>query len=362
MILVVISIFSLNQYFFSEANSPFWLAIFYNNFAPLWYLAGPLLLWYTRSLIKDEIRFYRIDILHLVPFLIHFIGILPYLISPFDHKLSVAQQLLQDASNLKSIRSNWLVPLEVNLVARPLLLIAYSCASIFLFHRHVTDRLRNKTVFSETHGGQVRRWFYVFTGIMLIISVNYLIAGYQFIQFTLPGRSFYTLPMALTNSFLIGLLPVMLVIFPEVIYGLPRNKRKTEQATSEVKSEKTETLNENDYFLQIRQQIEEFMEREKPYLNPDFSVEDLSRLIHVPRHHIYYCLNNVIGKKFTTLKTTCRVEYAKKLLLGSDLERFTIDSIGQQSGFASRSSFYSAFREITGYTPTEFLQQSGRIG
>lgn len=35
----------------------------------------------------------------------------------------------------------------------------------------------------------------------------------------------------------------------------------------------------------------------------------------------------------------------------------TIEAIGQQAGFASKSSFFTAFKEATGQTPQQYLSE-----
>jgi AraC-like DNA-binding protein len=37
--------------------------------------------------------------------------------------------------------------------------------------------------------------------------------------------------------------------------------------------------------------------------------------------------------------------------------KITIEAIGKQSGFKTRSHFYTVFKEKTGFTPTEYLEQ-----
>jgi AraC-like DNA-binding protein len=102
------------------------------------------------------------------------------------------------------------------------------------------------------------------------------------------------------------------------------------------------------------------MDREKPYLRQDFSIEELAEMLGVPRHHLYYCFNNVLKKKFVVLRMEYRIMEVKKCLLEADLETTTLEAIGGSCGFASRSAFYRIFTEQVGCSPGEFIEQHKR--
>ncbi len=53
-----------------------------------------------------------------------------------------------------------------------------------------------------------------------------------------------------------------------------------------------------------------------------------------------------------------RVEQAKTLLLDPEYENYTITSIGLESGFNSKSTFYTVFKKYSGSTPVEFKNKS----
>jgi len=50
------------------------------------------------------------------------------------------------------------------------------------------------------------------------------------------------------------------------------------------------------------------------------------------------------------------VEHAKELLKNGLTGTITIDGIGVDSGFKSRSTFYEAFKAETGMTPSQYLE------
>jgi AraC-like DNA-binding protein len=265
---------------------------------------------------------------------------------------------------------NWLVSVEVNLIARPVSLILYSAYSLYSFVGHSSALNQKDNPVPMGQGKNFKRWYFAFSTILLVLGTNYLLAGIQFMAADDDSASFYKLTFASINTFLISFLPVLLLVFPDVIYGLPRRKTSEPTAATGSKAEvpkKESDLSEllskpeiNPYFEELANRVMKCFEQDKMFLDPDFSVDRLALKIEVPRHHVYYLFNSIIGQKFTVLKNNYRVRHAQELLRKTDLTRFTIDSVGEQSGFSSRSNFYSCFREVTGQSPTDFLQAEGK--
>ncbi len=70
-----------------------------------------------------------------------------------------------------------------------------------------------------------------------------------------------------------------------------------------------------------------------------------------------YCITFLLNTKFSKLKNQLRVQHAIELLTESNLSTLTIESVGKQSGFKTRSNFYTAFKEETGVTPNEYSKK-----
>jgi AraC-like DNA-binding protein len=101
-----------------------------------------------------------------------------------------------------------------------------------------------------------------------------------------------------------------------------------------------------------------YIEKNKPYLNSKFSIDDIAEEINIPKHHVGYCFNNIIKTKFTSIRNDFRIEHAKRLLLSPQVEIMTIEGIGFESGLASKSSLFSVFKESTGLSPYNFIKQN----
>jgi AraC-like DNA-binding protein len=50
-----------------------------------------------------------------------------------------------------------------------------------------------------------------------------------------------------------------------------------------------------------------------------------------------------------------RIEHAIELIKNQAHTNLTVEAVGMQSGFKSRSTFYAAFKEYTQQSPAEFL-------
>lgn len=114
---------------------------------------------------------------------------------------------------------------------------------------------------------------------------------------------------------------------------------------------KTSTLSQADQ-QKIISKIEHLMAGQKPYLNSSFSLPELADQINEPVHNVSQAINDGLGKNFFELIACYRVEEAKRLLIEN--LHIKIEEIAEQVGYSSKSSFNTAFKKNTGYTPSEY--------
>ena len=96
------------------------------------------------------------------------------------------------------------------------------------------------------------------------------------------------------------------------------------------------------------------MAGEKPYLDSSFSLPGLAKQLGVSTHHLSQILNEEIGGGFFDITASYRIAEAQKLLLSEDNNHLKIEEIAEKVGYNSKSAFNTAFRKITGQTPSEY--------
>ncbi len=57
---------------------------------------------------------------------------------------------------------------------------------------------------------------------------------------------------------------------------------------------------------------------------------------------------------FSNFVNDFRIKYAAEILLDDNYKNFTIEAIGNLSGFSSKSAFNATFKKIIGVTPSEY--------
>ena len=102
----------------------------------------------------------------------------------------------------------------------------------------------------------------------------------------------------------------------------------------------------------LMQRICRLMESEQLYLNKSLKLSDLSLQLGVNKNYVSACINNQRGCSFSHFVNTCRVEHAQKLL--REHPDIGLSTLADQCGFSSESSFFRAFKAITGKTPREW--------
>lgn len=104
----------------------------------------------------------------------------------------------------------------------------------------------------------------------------------------------------------------------------------------------------------LLQNLIQIMEEEKPYLQPQIVINDLVKRLGTNRNYLSQIINDNFDTNFNNFINEYRVKEARKLILKSEYQQYTIEAIGQIVGFHSKASFNSAFKKFTGVTPSFF--------
>lgn len=341
-ILVILSAHGLTHYFTDPSQSDFLLALFYGNLTPFWLLPGPLLYFYFRSvLFPSKSKWSVIDLLHFIPFVIQLINIFPYLISSFDYKLQVAHAIHLDLNSLHTNNINTLCSFKASLLSRPLIMLVYLVWCSLLMVR------QNGSV-----GKSKNNWLIFFLIGLLIPTVTYLYIALNLFDEPILSISIENYSTYFISGLAYIALPIILIcIYPEVLYGIRPTKWVLAERVADL------TKEERADFQDLAKKIEQYCHKEKPYLQPTFEIADLARAIQVSPKDASVVCKYAFNKKFTEVRTLMRIEHAKQLLQKGLTNNFTIDTIGTNSGFKSRSTFYKAFKAETGMTPSQYLEK-----
>ena len=155
--------------------------------------------------------------------------------------------------------------------------------------------------------------------------------------------------------------PISFLFFPQLIYG-------QNQGTS-IYLKIKEILNSN--FKGMRREVPvefekstdigfiiTYIDKQKPYLNPSFSLHSISSELNIPYLQVSNCLNKEMKVSFPEFRNQKRVEYAIQLFKEKKHHQMSIEGISDLCGFKSKSSFYLAFRAVYQVTPTEWIAKN----
>jgi AraC-like DNA-binding protein len=106
---------------------------------------------------------------------------------------------------------------------------------------------------------------------------------------------------------------------------------------------------------QIIARLQNVMSGKELFRNPNLKVGDLAREIDVPIHQLSRVLNDSLQKNFTVFVNEYRVEAACKML--AHQTNYTIEAVGSEVGFNSKSTFFAAFKKLKGLTPNAYMRE-----
>lgn len=104
--------------------------------------------------------------------------------------------------------------------------------------------------------------------------------------------------------------------------------------------------------------INEHIVSEKAYLKNDINRDIIAGEFGISTGYLSQIVNQYTESNFNDYINKLRVESSKEKLLDSQYDNYTIEIIGLECGFKSKSNFYTAFKKHTGQTPNQFKKEN----
>lgn len=103
--------------------------------------------------------------------------------------------------------------------------------------------------------------------------------------------------------------------------------------------------------------LEELMQVQHLYRDPELSRDTIAQKLGISNGYLSQQLSKT-GTSFSDYINQHRVEEVKQLLLDPAFQQYSLLAIGYEAGFNSKSTYYSAFKKVTGLSPSAFRAQA----
>ncbi|WP_250463732.1 AraC family transcriptional regulator [Microbulbifer litoralis] len=309
-----------------------------------YWLEGPLLLWYVRSLIYRDYRLKRFDLIYLVPFVAY--ALFEYIsYFRFDSETKVA--MLQGYTPYDETLLNLVIGfgrevLRVVFGALALLEIR-NCRRQMRDTYSNVDKIDFKWLLILVWGFLALRGWAVLVNIALTLAAHLDVM----VDFRIMG-----LASNYTVFILISAMIFFSLSYSSMFEGLDGRDSKDTAGDTETGSDKPAVDS------QLVDKITRYMEQEKPYLAPTLTLEQLSTQLEVPKRTLSNVINRHFERNFFEFINHYRIEEAKRRLADPVQAEQTVMEIMLDSGFNTKATFNSFFKKLVGMTPTEFRHRS----
>jgi len=155
------------------------------------------------------------------------------------------------------------------------------------------------------------------------------------------------------SYFIIGSITFSVLFYSFFLYFFFRKKQASWIFQNDIKyADKKIDDNKANTLLE---QLYAYMRDQKPYRNPALKSLDVAAQLNISTHQLSQLLNDNLGKSFAIFVNDYRIEEAKRII--RDNTKYTLEAIGNESGFNSKSTFYTTFKRIVGKTPAKYKEQ-----
>ncbi|WP_256012190.1 helix-turn-helix domain-containing protein [Desertivirga xinjiangensis] len=339
--------------------------------APIYYIVPPFTYFYCRSVLKGEDMLSARDYLHLLPVLLGYIDLLPYFLLPMEVKIQLLESIVSKPALSFQVASGFLPPLT-HFLCRPLQGLLYLPVlwQLALAARKKGEQIPPKKV----------RWVLWFISLSTLLYGTFAVITFRgYVALTTESQVLYANgTMVLFIVFLFFIFAASLFFWPTVLYGFG-SQSKAELAGSKpldathlaeaelfvppadeepvMNSEKEEEYVISEKLLQeYALSLKEVILQQELYRNQKLSVNQLSVMLGIPAKTLSHVINHHYQMRFNDYINSFRVSYVIGRFNAGDWRDLSMEGLGREAGFSSRTTFFNAFKKHTGTSPSDYLK------
>ncbi|WP_240337546.1 AraC family transcriptional regulator [Aquimarina sp. AD1] len=320
-----------------------WYDTFRNTKINYWLIAlslaiGPLLYFYIKSITTSNFKFRKKDFLHFIPVCLYIV----YKISIFIY--DAAQPGFEDTQNgyLKVFLDEKYVGPLIGVVEN-LQMLLYLAFTIQLYYVY---RKKIQHFFSNTYSLElnwIRNFLFIYS-FLFLYSLFQRVIGSVITELHWTQRWWYHFFTAVAIIY-IG------------IKGYFTDTSKLNNLNFSVSVKETTSTPPSELSSDVirnKKKIMEFMEEEKPFLNPDLNLTQLSQMLKIPASVVSETVNSGFDKNFNDFVNSYRVKEVQAMLKEGKQQQLSLLGIAYECGFNSKATFNRVFKKLTNTSPSQY--------
>ncbi len=260
-------------------------------------------------------------------------------------------------NDLDKVAGIYNIPNSVNTVIERLNFI-----QIFIVPPFITGLLIYTYIFIKfSKDQQEKKWLTFLWAFVFTLLFSWVIVILAALFFDYDGSSFMKY-LALFGTFLVhltayyGVFKFRLARDKKGINALLNKKRSSIKKgilthTDFKKVNNTELLtSDNPHF----KKLEVLCKNNHIYRDNTLNREKVAEKLGISPGYVSQLVNSITKKNFTNYINHYRVEAIKEMILNPEFKNYSLLALGLESGFTSKTTFYKAFKKVTGMTPKAY--------
>lgn len=327
--------------------------LFFLNLAPISFLIGPCLYFYTKKKLNPTFKIKAIQLAHLIPFLFFYLLITPYLNTSYAEKIQTVQKVHDNAQNIFEIKL--LLGKSFHLfLLRPIHILMYVAYCIHLFAKNKSILITQLSPFQTRI---LVKWMHTLLYSLAIMhACNLVNMLYLYITNVITIR--FPLPLSIIATISLARLSLQIYTNPYILYGF-KNIRFYSNDSIISKMYKTEN-NSNQQFSEswkneITDKIESIAEAKK-FIEKGYNLTAMALDLDIPKYQLNHYFKEISDETFSEWKNKNRIKFALDLIQQDYLSTYTVETLSQKCGYKSRANFNIAFKEVTKKKLSEYVK------